>query len=68
MLPVYRLISLPTLNAPGPLWEWRQPWTDYMLRNTCTFGRQVVQRSFVSWEALDGENTRLWETTFASPA
>jgi hypothetical protein len=32
--------------------------------NTRTFDRQVVQRWFYDWHALDRENTRIWDTSY----
>jgi hypothetical protein len=65
MLHAYRLVSPDDPPAPDPRWEWRQPSIGHLLWNARTFGRQVVQRSFATWDALDRKNTRLWETAYA---
>jgi hypothetical protein len=44
------------------LWEWQEPHIDNLLRNARTFARLVDDRHFPRWEALAGENARLWET------
>jgi hypothetical protein len=61
----YRLVHPPNPSAPDQLWEWQQPWIDHLLWHARTFGRRVEQRYFVTWDARDFENTRLWETISA---
>jgi hypothetical protein len=64
MLHAHRLVYLLTPGPPDLIWEWQQPYIVHLLWNTRTFGCQVQQRSFVTWEALDHENTCIWETDY----
>jgi hypothetical protein len=63
MVRAYRLVDgLP--YAPPRLWEWQEPHISNLLRHARTFSRLVVHRRFPTWEALAGENARLWETHY----
>jgi len=53
-----------TPHALPRLWEWQEPHIDHLLRNARTFSRLVVHRHFPTWQALAGENARLWETHY----
>src|SRR5262249_22743653 len=64
VLHAYRLLYDDSPHAPPPLWEWEQPSIDRLVWNARAFGRQVVQRYFASFDALDHENTRIWEQHF----
>jgi hypothetical protein len=64
MVYAYRLVYPPNPSAPEQLWEWRQLYIDHLVWNAWTFGRQLMQRYFASWEALERENTHLWETGY----
>jgi len=62
MLHAYRLVYPISEHAPPQLWEYEQPYIDNLLRNARTFDRWVVQWYFENWEALDRDNTRIWNT------
>ena len=64
MVQAYRLVYPPYPSAPHQLWEWQQPWVDRLVWNAATFGRQVELRGFRTWEALERENTRIWEHAY----
>jgi hypothetical protein len=64
MVHAYRLVHPPHLSAPPQLWEWQQPWIDRLWWNAATFGRQVELRAFAAWEALERENTHIWEHAY----
>ena len=64
MLHAYRLVYPDSPHAPEMLWEWERPYLDRLLWNAKTFGRAVVQRYFLTWEALAQENQRIWETSY----
>jgi len=64
MLRAYRLVYPARPYATPQLWEWQQPSIDRLRWNASTFGRWVDQRSFGTWDALAGENARLWETAY----
>jgi hypothetical protein len=64
MLRAYRLVYPARPHATPQLWEWQQSSIDRVLWNASTFGRWVDQRSFLTWDALAGENARLWETAY----
>jgi hypothetical protein len=60
MLHAYRLVYPLSQQAPPQLWEYEQPYIDNLLLNARTFARWVVQWYFENWEALDRDNTRIW--------
>ena len=64
MLRAYRLVYPDSPHAPEMLWEWERLYVDRLLWNAKTFGRAVVQRYFLTWEALAQENQRLWKTYY----
>lgn len=70
MLHAYRLLSSESEHACGPdsLWEWNNPWMQHLVWHARTFRRRVVQRYFVTWQALDAANTHLWDTAYAPHA
>ena len=45
-------------------WEYEQPYVDHLLLNAQTFDRCIAQGDFEDWEALDRDNTRIWETYY----
>jgi hypothetical protein len=63
MVHACRLVYDPPHALPR-LWEWQESHIDNLLRNARTFSRLVDHRHFPSWEALAGENARLWETHY----
>ena len=64
MLYASRLLYPASPYAPPQLWEWQQPSIERLFWNAATFGRQVELRAFATWEALAGENTRIWEHAY----
>ena len=60
MIHAYRLVYPLSEHAPPQLWEYEQPYIENLLRNARTFDRFVAQWYFESWEALDCDNTRIW--------
>jgi hypothetical protein len=46
------------------LWEWEEPSMNRLLWNAKTFGRTVVQCTFLHWNALAEANQRIWETSY----
>ncbi len=50
--------------GPPQLWEWEQPFIDDLVLNARTFNRRVVGWHFEDWDALDQENTRIWQTYY----
>jgi hypothetical protein len=64
MVQAYRLVYPSHLFTPHQLWEWQQPSIERLFWNAATFGRQVELRGFRTWEALERENTRIWEHAY----
>ena len=64
MLHAYRLVYAISEHAPPQLWEYEQPYIHHLLRNARTFDRFVAQWYFENWEALDCDNTRIWNTYY----
>ena len=64
MIHAYRLVYPISEHAPPQIWEYEQPYIDNLLRNARTFDRFVVQWYFKDWEALDSDNTRIWNTYY----
>ncbi len=64
MLRAYRLTYPFSEYGPPQLWEWEQPYIDDLVLNARTFNRCVVQRYFEDWDALDQDNTRIWQTYY----
>lgn len=64
MLHAYRLVYPISEHAPPQIWEYEQPYIDNLLRNARTFERWVVQWYFEDWEALNNDNTRIWNTYY----
>ena len=60
----YRLTYPENPHAPEMLWEWERPCIDRLFWNAKTFGRTVLRRYFVDWDALSRENARIWETYY----
>jgi hypothetical protein len=63
-LHAYRLVYCDSPYAPEMLWEWEEPYIHMLIENARTFGREVVQCYFLTWEALAQENQRIWETYY----
>ncbi len=57
-------INLCALRRAPQLWEWEQPYIDDLVLNARTFNRRVVGWWFKDWDALDQENTRIWQTYY----
>ena len=64
MIHAYRLVYPLSEHAPPQLWEWEQPYINNLLLNARTFDRWVVQWYFENWEALNCDNTRVWDTYY----
>ncbi len=64
MLRAYRLIITNYEYAPPQLWEWEQPHIDNLSRSARTFGHSMKQRFFHDRDALNCENTRIWNTHY----
>jgi hypothetical protein len=64
MLHAYRLVYPLSEHAPPQLWEYEQPYIDNLLWNARTFDRFVAQCYFEDWNALDRDNTRIWNTYY----
>ena len=60
----YRLVYPDSPHAPDMLWEWDKPHIGRLLWNAMTFGRTVVQCSFVDWDACTQANQRIWEAYY----
>ena len=59
----YRLVYNDSPHAEI-LWEWEEPSIHRLLWNAKTFGRTVVQCTFLHWNALAEANQRIWETSY----
>jgi len=46
------------------LWEWDKSHINRLLWHAKTFGRAVVQCSFVDWDAFAQANQRIWTTSY----
>jgi hypothetical protein len=68
MVHAYRLVFPPHPSAPDQLWEWQQPAMQCLQWHARIFGRRVEQCYFITWEALDHANARLWETAYVPRA
>jgi len=64
MIHAYRLLYPDSPSAPEMLWEWEEPYITRLLWNANTFGRTVVQCTFLHWNALAAANQRIWETSY----
>jgi hypothetical protein len=64
MLRAYRLTYDFSNFGPPQLWEWQQPYIDHLVLNGRTFNRRVVGWWFEDWDALDEDNTRIWQTYY----
>ncbi len=64
MLRAYRLIFTNNPYAPPQLWEWEQPFIDDLYLTARTFGHHMTQRFFLNRDALDHDNTRIWQTYY----
>ena len=60
----YRLVYPDSPSAPERLWEWERPSIARLLWNATVFGRELMHRYFLTWEALVQENQRIWETSY----
>ena len=60
----YRLVYAESPQAPERLWEWEKVHVGRLLWNATTFGRELTHWYFLTWEALQQENQRLWDTYF----
>jgi hypothetical protein len=60
----YRLAYPDSSHAPERLWEWEKEHCARLLWNATTFGRELMHRYFLTWEALAQENQRIWETSY----
>ena len=66
MIHAYRLTYPFSEYGPPQLWEWEQPYIDDLVLNARTFNQRVVQRYFDDWDALNDDNTRIWQTYYVS--
>ncbi len=64
MLRAYRVIYTNNTYAAPQLWEWEQPHIDNLSRSARTFGHHMKQRFFLNRDALNWENTRIWQTHY----
>ena len=64
MLHAYRLLYPDSPHTPEMLWEWERPHIALLLWNATVFGRELMHRHFLTWEALAQENQRIWETSY----
>jgi hypothetical protein len=64
MIHAYRLVYPLNQNALPQLWEYEQPSIDHLLLNARTFDRCIAQWDFENWNALDRDNTLIWETYY----
>src|SRR5919198_280170 len=64
MLHVYPLVYTISQHTHPQLWEFEQPFIDHLLWNARTFDRFVAQWYFEDWEALDRDNTRIWNSYY----
>src|SRR5262245_41075321 len=62
-LHAYRLVSPDSLHA-DMLWEWEELSMHRLLWTAKTFGRPVMQCTFLHWHALAAANQRIWETSY----
>jgi len=60
----YRLVSAESPKAPERLWEREKVHVGRLLWNATTFGRELMHRYFLTWEALAQENQRIWGTYY----
>jgi hypothetical protein len=60
----YRLVYPDSPHASEMLWEWEDPYIHRLLWTAKTFGRTVVQCTFLHWNALAAANQRIWETHY----
>ncbi len=65
MIHAYRLTYPFSEYGPPQLWEWQQPYIDALVLHAKTFNRRVVSWWFEDWDALDQDNTRIWQTCYA---
>ena len=64
MLHAYRLLYPDGPHTPEMLWEWERPHIALLLWNATVFGRELMHRHFLTWEALAQENQWIWETSY----
>ncbi len=64
MLRAYRLVYDFSNFGPPQLWEWQQPYIDHLVLNARTFNRSMVGWYFEDWDALERDNTRIWQTYY----
>ncbi len=64
MIHAYRLVYPFSEYGPPQLWEWQQPYIDHLVLNAKTFNRRVVGWWFEDRDALDQDNTRIWQTYY----
>jgi hypothetical protein len=64
LLHAYRLVYPDSPHGPKMLWEWERESIARLLWNAKTFRREVVQSSFLDWDALSEENQRIWEAYY----
>jgi hypothetical protein len=64
MIHAYRLVYPLSQHTSPQIWEYEQPSIDHLLLNTQTFDRCIDQSDFEDWEALDRDNTHIWETYY----
>ena len=64
MLHAYRLVYPLSQHAPPQLREYEQPYVDHLLLNARTFDRCIAQWDFEDLNALDRDNTHIWDTYY----
>ena len=64
MLDGYRLVYPDSPDIPPQLWEWEEPHIRSLFKHAGAFRWQVVQNSFLDWDALAQENQRIWDTHY----
>ena len=64
MIHAYRLRYQDSPHTPEMLWEWEEPYIHHLFWHAKTFGRTVVQGSFLHWNALAAANQRIWESAY----
>ena len=64
MLHAYRLVYDFSEYGTPQLWEWEQPYIEALVLHARTFNRRVVGWWFEDWDALDQDNTRIWNSYY----
>ena len=66
MLDGYRLVYPDSPDMPPRLWEWEEFHIRALFKNAGAFHQQMVQSSFLDWDALAQENQHIWDTYYSS--